>query len=182
MITFENKFTNEVVTFTGEQEANMRNAHMAAYLNASDLSPNAGVRGQDFGWRLAPEIIVKMDDVRSDYEELDKISRRLGIGVDDIKDFHILSYVADKEFAQDAVKRRAMSSSANPENDYEARVRAAREARKNATIGNVKGDETVTSEEAIKLGQELAEATSTETVETPVEAPAKGGVDKPAKK
>ena len=127
MIKFENIRTGEVVIFTGEQEANSRNAHMAAYLNASDLSPNAGVRGQDFGWRLSPEVVAEMEAVRQDFDELDKISRRVGIGIEDIRDFHILAYVAEKDFAKDAKKARVEQASAELEEDYRARVKAAKE-------------------------------------------------------
>jgi hypothetical protein len=135
VIKFENKRTGEVAIFTGEQEVNMRNAHMAAYLNSSDMGPNSGVRGQDFGWRLSPEVVVSMDEVRGDYEALDTISRKLGVPIDGIKDFHILSYVADKEFAKDAMEARAeVLDDSAAEEAYEARVKAAREARKNATI------------------------------------------------
>lgn len=126
MITFENIKTGEKVVFTGEQEAASRSAQMAAFLNSSDLSPNAGQRGQDFGWRLAPEIIAEMDAVRQDVEILEKISRRIGIGMDDIRDYHILSYVADKDFAKDTVKLRAKEAAPEIEEDYLARVKAAK--------------------------------------------------------
>lgn len=135
MIKFENIRTGEVVEFTGEQEVNARNAHMAAYLNASDLSPNAGVRGQDFGWRLAPEVIAEMEAVRQDYESLERISKRLGVGIDDIRDFHILSYVADRSFAEDAKAARVnQPSSSDLEDDYRARVKAAKAPKEDAKI------------------------------------------------
>jgi hypothetical protein len=127
VITFENIKTGEKVTFTGEQEVNSRNAHMAAYLNASDLSPNAGIRGQDFGWRLAPEVIAEMEEVRQDYDSLERISKRIGIGIDDIRDFHILGYVADRSFAEDAKAARVnLPTSSDLEDDYRARVKAAK--------------------------------------------------------
>ena len=128
MITFENIKTGEKVVFTGEQEAGSRNAHMAAYLNTSDLSPNAGMRGQDFGWRLAPEVIAEMDAVRQDYDTLERISKRLGVGIDDIRDFHILSHVADRSFAEDAKRARVdVPTSTELEDDYRARVKVAKE-------------------------------------------------------
>lgn len=126
MITFENIKTGEKVVFTGEQEVASRSAQMAAFLNSSDLSPNAGQRGQDFGWRLAPEVIAEMDAARQDVEILEKLSRRIGIGMDDIRDYHILSYVADKDFAKDAMKLRAKETAPEIEEDYLARVKAAK--------------------------------------------------------
>jgi hypothetical protein len=126
VITFENIKTGEKVVFTGEQEVNSRNAHMAAYLNASDLSPNAGVRGQDFGWRLAPEVIAEMEAVRQSYDTLESISKRLGVGIDDIRDFHVLSYVAERSFAKDAKQARVdLPTSTELEDDYRERVKKA---------------------------------------------------------
>jgi hypothetical protein len=130
VITFENIKTGEKVVFTGEQEANSRSAHMAAYLNASDLSPNAGVRGQDFGWRLAPEVVAEMDAVRQNAEILDTIGRRLGVPMGEIKDFHILNYVAEKDFAKDAMKAHTVADTSDLEDDYRARVKAAKKGPK----------------------------------------------------
>lgn len=158
MITFENIRTGEKVVFTGEQETNSRNAHMAAYLNASDLSPNAGVRGQDFGWRLAPEVIAEMDAVRQDYDTLERISKRLGVGIDDIRDFHILSYVADRSFAQDAKNaRKHEPTSTDLEDDYRARVKAAKgNGIMDSAISTNQGETTVEYNEAAERGQKLA--------------------------
>lgn len=128
MITFENIRTGEKVVFTGEQDASSRSAHMAAYLNSSDLSPNAGVRGQDFGWRLAPEVVAEMEAVRQDYALLDSISKRIGVPVDELKDFHILNYVAEKDFAKDAIKARQQLPNDQLEEDYRARVKAAKQS------------------------------------------------------
>lgn len=157
MITFENIKTGEKVVFTGEQEANSRNAHMAAYLNASDLSPNAGVRGQDFGWRLAPEVIAEMDLVREDYDTLERISKRIGAGIDDIRDFHILSYVADRSFAEDAKKARVnVPTSTDMEDDYRARVKAAKGGK--LEVQTNEGEKLVEYNEAADRGRELAKA------------------------
>lgn len=125
MITFENINSGEKVVFTGEMDPASRQAHMAAYLNSSDLSPNAGVRGQDFGWRLAPEVVAEMTAVRQDYETMENISKRIGVPIDEIKDFHVLNYVAEKDFAKDAMKARTVSVSPAFEDDYRARVKAA---------------------------------------------------------
>lgn len=160
MITFENIKTGEKVTFTGEQEVNARNAHMAAYLNASDLSPNAGIRGQDFGWRLAPEVIAEMETVRQDYDSLERISKRIGIGIDDIRDFHILGYVADRSFAEDAKAARVnLPTSSDLEDDYRARVKAAKGA------SFTESSPTVSVEVTSKLG------TVSETKSAKIEVP-----------
>ena len=126
MITFENIKTGEKVTFSGDQDPMARQAHMAAYLNSSNLSPNA-LKGQDFGWRLAPEIVAKMDEVKSDPQTLDMLARRIGVSIDDVRDFHILNYVAEQDFAADAVAARAKADETAFEREYEDRLRALRE-------------------------------------------------------
>lgn len=176
MITFENIKTGETVVFTGEQEAASRTAHMAAYLNSSDLSPNAGVRGQDFGWRLAPEVIAEMESVRNDMEQLDRIARRIGIGVDDIRDFHVLSYVAEKDFAKDAIKARSASSQSDQEDDYRARVKAAKSGK--LGLETNKGEKAVEYNEAVKRGQDLAAENSKAEVKAPAEVPVKPVIKK----
>lgn len=126
MITFENIKTGAKVVFDGTQDPQARQAHMAAYLNSSNLSPNA-LKGQDFGWRLAPEIVAEMDRIKTDMQALDTISRRVGVGIDDVRDFHILNYIAEQDFAADALKARAGQNSSVFEASYEERLRKLRE-------------------------------------------------------
>jgi hypothetical protein len=126
MISFENIKTGEVVKFTAEQDAESRQAHIAAYLNSSNLSPNA-LKGQDFGWRLSPEIVAEMERIRTDINILDLLSRRIGISIDDIRDFHILNYIAEQSFASEVIAARAQDDSAKHEAAYQARLAKLRE-------------------------------------------------------
>ncbi len=125
MITFEHIKTGEKVSFDGTMDPLTRQAHMAAYLNSSDMSPNAGM-GQDFGWRLSPEIVAQMEAARSDMTTLNDISRRLGINVDDIQDFHILNKIADEDFASDALRAKLTEDKNSNKADYEKRVEEAK--------------------------------------------------------
>lgn len=126
MITFENIKTGEKVTFHGGQDPETRSAHMAAYLNSSNLHANSN-KGQDFGWRLAPEIVAKMDQVRTSPDKLDQISRNVGVSIDDIRDFHILDFVASQDFAIDAMAAREKERSTVYEEEYNERLKALRE-------------------------------------------------------
>jgi len=125
MIAFENIKTGEVVTFDANSDPQTRQAHMAAYLNSSDMSPNAS-RGQDFGWRLSPEVIAAMDAVRADYDQMDRISRRTGIGVEDVQNYHLLNYVADREFSAEAMKNQEKAKESLHEESYNKRLAEAR--------------------------------------------------------
>jgi hypothetical protein len=126
MITFENIKTGEKVSFHGGQDPETRQAHMAAYLNSSNLHPNA-LKGQDFGWRLAPEIVAEMDRVRTDPQTLDMLARRIGVSIDDVRDFHVLNYVAEMDFAKDALAQRAKNESTDYERKYNERLAAIRD-------------------------------------------------------
>jgi hypothetical protein len=121
MIAFENKKTGETVQFTADQDPASRQAHIAAYLNSSDMSPNA-LKGQDFGWRLSPEIVVEMERIRTDITVLDLLARRIGISIDDIRDFHILNYIAEQTFAAETLALKKAENSAQHEQSYNARL------------------------------------------------------------
>ena len=47
-----------------------------AMINSSDMGINAS-RGQDFGWRLAPEWVKKVRDFRNDETKVDSLAARL---------------------------------------------------------------------------------------------------------
>lgn len=128
MISFENIKTGEVVTFSGTQNPLTRQAHMAAYLNSSNMSPNA-LKGQDFGWRLAPEVVDRIEAVKGDLQTLTALSRAIGVPIDELKDFHILNYIAEQEFAAEALRARQSGESSVHEQSYEERVRALRARR-----------------------------------------------------
>lgn len=129
MIQFENIKTGEKVTFDGTQDPSVRQAHLAAYLNSSNLSPNA-LKGQDFGWRLAPEVVGRIDAIKTDPQSLDNLARRIGAGVDDIQDFHILNYVAEQDFAAEAMAEKNRADATLHQEDYEKRLREIREKSK----------------------------------------------------
>lgn len=129
---FVNVKTGESVTFTAEQDAGSRQAHIAAYLNSSDMSPNA-LKGQDFGWRLDPEVKSELERIRSDASVLDEIGRRIGVAIDDIRDFHIVDYIADREFTRAAVAQREATATTKYEEEYEARLKQLRQQRQEGT-------------------------------------------------
>lgn len=137
MIQFENIRSGEVVTFSATQDPLARMAQIAAYLNSSDMSPNA-LKGQDFGWRLAPEIKDEIDRIKGDLPTLDLISKRVGVPIDELRDFHILNYIVEQTFQQEAMAaRQSGKSNADFEEDYQARVKALRAKREGAAQAEV---------------------------------------------
>lgn len=123
---FENIHTGEKVEFKPGQDPQARTAHIASYLNSSDMSPNA-LKGQDFGWRLSPEIKHEVERIKGDMTTLDSIARRIGVGVEDIRDFHILNHIAEKEFAREAMAQRQKTETSKHEQDYNARLEKLRQ-------------------------------------------------------
>lgn len=61
---------------------------------SSDHSPNI-TQGQDFGWRLAPEVVVEMKRIKQDFMKLQEIAVRYGKPLDAIGEPEILEYISD---------------------------------------------------------------------------------------
>ena len=68
---------------------------IAALWGTSDRSPNAS-EGQDFGWRLAPEVVVEMKRIRSDHNAMIKIASIMNKSLDMVRETDILKYISDK--------------------------------------------------------------------------------------
>lgn len=68
---------------------------------SSDRSPNI-TQGQDFGWRLAPEVVVEMKRIKNSFEKLQEIAVKYGIPLDAVGEPEILTYISDKTSPADA--------------------------------------------------------------------------------
>lgn len=62
---------------SGEVHYARLEAQIQAYINSSDLGINAS-RGQDFGWRLAPEWVKKVREFRRNETKMEVLSARNG--------------------------------------------------------------------------------------------------------
>lgn len=85
-ISFYNIKSKEVRVATSEPM-------IAAYLNSSNMGPNT-FQGQDFGWRLAPEIVVRMKNIKSNFALLDKIAAQFKRPLENLSDSDILRYIS----------------------------------------------------------------------------------------
>jgi hypothetical protein len=86
-IAFFNIRSKETVTAETEPQ-------ISALWASSDRSPNI-TQGQDFGWRLAPAVVVEMKRIKQDYARLQEIASRYRISVEDIDEKAILQYISD---------------------------------------------------------------------------------------
>ena len=75
--------------------------HISAMWASSDHSPNI-TQGQDFGWRLAPEVVIEMKKIKQDFSILQQIASRMNKMVEDIGETDILTYISAKTSAANA--------------------------------------------------------------------------------
>lgn len=119
---------------TGERRELKDPHQIAAYLNSSDLHVNSNL-GQDFGWRLAPSLVHRIDKMRNDPRRLEEISRRTGVGMEDLTTVHLVHQIS----YEDGITERASKQSTGGgepkfKAQYEAELEEMRkkEAAKNA--------------------------------------------------
>lgn len=93
-IKFFNVRSKEVVTAETEPQ-------IAALWATSDHSPNI-TQGQDFGWRLAPEVVVEMKDIKADYSQILDIGKRYNMLPEDVDEKTILQFISDRTDAANA--------------------------------------------------------------------------------
>lgn len=93
-IKYWNQYTDEVRVAQTEP-------HIAAFFNSSNLGPNA-LNGQDFGWRLAPEVVVEMRRIRENVSQMESIAIRTKKNIDEINDYDILVFISDKTDVESA--------------------------------------------------------------------------------
>ena len=118
MIDFMNIKTGERVSLTNPH-------HIGAYINSSDLGVNSN-KGQDFGWRLAPDIVVRVDDMANDPELLDKLSTRLGISMDELTIIHLIQHISYLDDQAERMKEVRKEREPEFKNAYEQEIAALR--------------------------------------------------------
>lgn len=74
---------------------------ISAMWASSDHSPNI-TQGQDFGWRLAPEVVVQMKRIKQDYQKILEIAHRYNMLAEDIDEKAILQYISENTALEDA--------------------------------------------------------------------------------
>lgn len=86
---------------SGEEAVAEIEPHISALWASSDHSPNIS-QGQDFGWRMAPEVVVEMKEIKQDPIKLQEIATRLGKPLEDVNEPDILTYISSKTSAENA--------------------------------------------------------------------------------
>lgn len=85
---------------TGETHYCKLEPTIAAYINSSDMGINAS-RGQDFGWRLAPEWVKKVRNFRDDETKMDTLAAKLRLEDGEMPStLQILNYIYGRQVRQ----------------------------------------------------------------------------------
>lgn len=137
---------------------------IAALWASSDHSPNI-TQGQDFGWRLAPEVVVEMRQIKSDLTLMERIAARFKKGLEDLTEIDILTWISNKTTLEAAPE----VDVADFQDDYERQVRLL-EGKPEVSAGAMT-DEELEAELARRraaagLTTELPVGNSTESVST----------------
>lgn len=102
--------------------------HISAMWASSDHSPNI-TQGQDFGWRLAPEVVVQLKKIKQHPAELRELAQIYGIMPDSVGEPEILRYISDQTDTLDA--KIAKDGDYTDEYDAQIRLLEAEDAEKN---------------------------------------------------
>lgn len=141
---------------SGEKVVAETEPQIAALWSSSDHSPNI-TQGQDFGWRLAPEVAVELKRIKQDMSMIERIAQRFGKLIEDIGEIDILHYISN---------RTALEAAPQPEvsdyqDEYDAQIRAL-EGKADVTAGALTDDEL----EAELARRRAAQAPTTTTITT----------------
>lgn len=91
---------------------------ISALWASSDRSPNI-TQGQDFGWRLAPEVIVELKRLKQNQSKLIEIAALYSINFEDLDEKVILQYISDKT----AIENAPVASDEDYTDEYEQEIR-----------------------------------------------------------
>lgn len=91
---------------------------ISAMFNSGDLGPNAN-HGQDFGWRLAPEVVLQMRRIKKDQDILEKIASRMKKLFEELTDTDVLMYIS----SQTSVEEAPVGMEDDFEDEYNAEIK-----------------------------------------------------------
>lgn len=145
---------------SGERTVAETEPQIAALWSCSDHSPNI-TQGQDFGWRLAPEIVVEMKKIKQDLSALERIASRFGKALEDISEIDILTYISNKTKLEQAPEPDLDQF----QDEYDQEIRKL-EGKVDNSNHNLFGDEEAVTETTTKSLDELrAELAAREAAE-----------------
>lgn len=141
---------------------------ISAMWSSSDHSPNI-TQGQDFGWRLAPEVVVEMKKIKQDRRLLESIAHTYNRPLEDVGEPEILQYISDMTAPEDA----AVAQDGDYTDEYEQEIRdlersakeEAKAAASSETVTTTTTESLADLEKRVELEERLAAARKPELVE-----------------
>lgn len=106
---------------TGEKRVADTEPMLSALFNSSNLHVNAMV-GQDFGWRLAPETIKQINDIKRNPMTMNQIAMQFMLPLDNVGDTAILQWIAYQNALQQQAEQEESTSDYSQQ--YEQELRA----------------------------------------------------------
>lgn len=144
---------------SGEELVAETEPMISALWFSGDKGPNAN-QGQDFGWRLAPEVVVEMESILRDENRLQEIANRFRMMREDVRDTDVLTWISDKTDAAHApIADMTDYTDAYNEKIKRLKVTAVTEAERNAAArqGQTTTSQTTESLEDMERRVALAE-------------------------
>lgn len=126
---------------TGERKKLDRPHQIGAYINSSDMHTNSN-KGQDFGWRLSEEIVLKIDEMRTDIQLLERMADRTGIPVDELTTINLVQEISRQQDIEERTAKARAERDSEYKQEYEARIEKLREAKKPKAEPKVEKTET----------------------------------------
>lgn len=108
---------------TGERRLCKTEPMIAAHLNTSDRNPNAH-QGQDMGWRISPDTLIKLEQYMSDEFMIERIAAKFGKPVDAVSESDVLNFISRENQSKGGEKK---ISRKDFEREYENDIRRLRE-------------------------------------------------------
>lgn len=142
-------------TLTAESEP-----QIAALWSSSDHSPNVS-QGQDMGWRLAPEVAVKLKIIKQDINILKEIALRIQRPLEDVSEPDILGYIS----AQTTPENAPVATQEDFQDAYDMEIRRLTNPEQFDTTTTTTHEETIEELEA-RLAAKRAEQGDTTTTTT----------------
>lgn len=103
---------------SGETRIAETEPQIAALWGSSDRGPNAR-KGQDFGWRLAPEIVVMLRKILADERKRLDIAKRYNLSLENVGEKEVLRYISEVNTPNDG----AAEQEADYTDQYEQEIR-----------------------------------------------------------
>lgn len=168
-IIFENIDTGETYAVSRELEGKHFGAKLSALINSSNLSVNAD-RGQDFGYRLAPEQQALLEQWEEDGEMIDKVTQFTKVPTDSLTHTEFLSYMLYQQELGKTPDRKEIAVRRENQSEYEARVAALKSSAQPEAVPAFKPREEASLESFLN-GDLTGDAGGDKAPEAPKSAP-----------